>query len=279
MRSKASVLDKQRNWALQVGAMPDARGYLSTVEENLFRPMSRRTHDAFRNGSGSELSDSARRSAKMKALHSSAVLVVNVFDYWIDQDLDHLVASLDLKAAAHSIEFEAQFPTGLTGNPPNLDIALRHESGLVVGVESKFTEWLTPKSPRKEHFKAKYFSHGTELWTSVGLPRAQALASALRNGEASFRYLDAAQLLKHALGLATGHRGLFSLYYLFYDVAGHESSIHQQEVERLEHEIGQDVAFHWCTYQEVFRRLAQAVEPKHGAYVGYLRQRYFNNIA
>ncbi|MEP7247187.1 MAG: hypothetical protein ABI885_26365, partial [Gammaproteobacteria bacterium] len=149
------------------------------------------------------------RRAKMSALHSSAALAVNVFDYWSERSPGLLVTALGLNGPAAPIEFEAQFPTALDGIPPNLDVAIRFHSGAVIGIESKFTEWLAPKSPNKEHFRDKYFDVGEAaggLWTSAGLPKCQKLAEAVHAKATRFRYLDAAQLLKHALGLATQHR-------------------------------------------------------------------------
>jgi len=272
---KKALLDRQRSWAQRIGAVSDSRGYLSSVEANLFQPLSERTRRAFSNGCGSELIDTFHRPAKMKALHSSAALAVNVFDYWAERDSSQVVVSLGLGMAPASLAFEAQFPTGLEGNPPNLDLALRFASEMVVGMESKFSEWLTPRSPRKEHFKAKYFPEGQSLWANSGLRAAQELAAALHNGEERFRYLDAVQLLKHMLGLANTHRGKSALYYLFYEWPSEESSIHRAELKRFQGLIARDMPFHWGTYQQVFQRLAQLVEREHGQYIRYLRQRYF----
>ena len=38
-----------------------------------------------------------------------------------------------------------------------MDIALQLESGFTIGVESKFTEWMAPKSMNKEAFRPAYF--------------------------------------------------------------------------------------------------------------------------
>ena len=61
----------------------------------------------------------------------------------------------------------------MPGNPPNLDVMLDLPDGEVIGIESKFTEWLTlkPKSriPFKDlgrHFKAPKKSD-TEQWKKV----------------------------------------------------------------------------------------------------------------
>ena len=278
MSSKTKLLEQQRQWATSVGADIDTRGYLSSVAENLYQPLSSRAFRDFSQGSGSELADTVRRPAKMKALHSSAALAVNVFDYWTDRNMDPIFAALEIDPSAESIAFEAQFPTGHEGKPPNLDLGIRYRNGLVIGVESKISEWLTPKAPGKEQFKSKYFPESTELWSSRGLAACQALAREMHEGTARFRYLDAPQLLKHALGLATQHPGNFELYYVYFDWPGPESSAHRSEVERFENSVRQDFRFHVSTYQDVFTRLVSAAGTQHASYIRYLHERYFPSV-
>lgn len=275
MSSKTALLSRQREWALGMPGEVDFRGYMSSVGENLYQPLSPGARDDFLKGSGSELFDTPLRPAKMKALHSSAALAVNFFDYWTYRRPDRLLAALGLEIAPTSIKFEAQFPTGLAGNPPNLDVAFRFDSGLVVGIESKFSEWLTPKSPNKELFKPKYFDGAVGLWSTKGLPASQHLAEELHSGRIQFRYLDAPQLLKHALGLATQHPGSFELYYLFFDCPGLESEVHRAEVRRFAELMGGDFRFHWSSYQEVFRRLTVTGDAASTSYMAYLSERYF----
>lgn len=233
MSSRADLLNRQRRWAFSTGLNPDYRGYLSTVEDNLFQPLSESTRRAFEQGSGSELLDTPSRPAKMKALHSSSALAVNVFDNWVERDKGPLQRALGLEREITSIAFEGQYPTGLLGNPPNLDVVLELADGHIIGIESKFSEWMTPKPKGKEPFKDKYFPEGEGLWAARGLPRCQALAEGMRDGRETFRYLDVAQLLKHALGLATQLGEGFSLFYIYYDWPGKASNVHRDEVERL----------------------------------------------
>ena len=276
MTSKARLLDQQRQWALGVGAVVDGRGYLPSVAENLFQPLSPRALHNFSQGSGSELLDTLSRPAKMKALHSSAALAVNVFDYWLERNADPILTAMEISGKAASIEFEAQFSTGLDGNPPNLDLGIRYPQGLVIGVESKFSEWLTPKAPNKELFKPKYFQDASELWASKGLASSQALAREMYDGTSRFRYLDAAQLLKHALGLATQHPESFELLYIYFDWPGVESTTHRLEIERFGNIVCRDFRFHCKSYQDVFSRLSGTIGSEHELYMAYLRDRYFS---
>lgn len=210
----------------------------------------------------------------MRAAHSSSALVVNVFDYWVDRP-DRVLLALGLPAAAaFPVAFEAQFATGLDGKPPNLDICVRREDGGLVGVESKFTEWLARKSASKEYFKPKYFPNDRRLWAESGLAGAQQLAQRIHAREKHFRYLDAPQLLKHVLGLASTGMA-FELVYLYYHIDGKEAAFHSAEIQEFAQAVKGDFAFHVCTYQEVYRRLRQQMAECDAAYSAYLDARYF----
>ena len=276
MRSKQQLLNHQRSWAESAGLSVDARGYLDSVEANLFQPLSVRTKKSFEDGSGSELQDTPSRPAKMKALHSSSALAVNVFDYWVGKDDSSMLTALCLEPGFVEITFEEQYPTGLTGNPPNLDVALKYSTGHVIGVESKFCEWLTPKSKNKEPFKDKYFADGSTLWKDKGLPKSQQLAEAMHSGDEFFRYLDVPQLLKHVLGMAAQLGSQISLYYIYYDCEGPESDVHRQEIERFDAMVGEEVRLKAKSYQEFFSALNE-MGGVDETYLDYLKIRYFTN--
>lgn len=274
MSTKQRVIATQVAWANLHGLGPDARAYLPSYNANLHRPLSTKALECFQKGSGNELTDTRARPAKMRALHSSSALVVNFFDGWCDAP-DKALQALGLSTGAVHMEFEAQFPTGLDGKPPNLDLCIRWADGTLLGVESKFTEWLTPKSPVKGLFKDKYFPTQTELWTSRGLPRCQALARLLHGGHLTYRHLDAGQLLKHALGLAYSGRK-FELYYLFLDVPCRESVVHSEEIRDFSERLGADFRFHVGTYQSVCARL-NANTAEEETHRQYLYSRYLTS--
>lgn len=264
-------MERQRTWAQKMGKTPDPRGYLPTFAANLWRPMSARSRDAFKSGSGSEL------KRKMRALHSSSALAVNFFEYWVSADRGPLARAFGLNEPVESIDFEAQYPTGLDGNPPNLDVCLTLPSGQKVAIESKFCEWLVRKSINREHFKPKYFPPDLELWSTRGLPECQRLAADVRNRVEHFTYLDVPQLLKHALGLATQLKSRFELCYLYFEYPSPESLKHQEEIARFAARVGTETRFRSFTYQALFRSLeAQETEAD---YIDYLRARYFADAA
>ena len=191
----------------------------------------------------------------------------------MSRDKIALQAALQIDTAISSISFEAQFSTGLLGNPPNIDVALELSDGFIVGIESKFSEWLSPKSVSKGPFKSKCFPAGTGLWEERGLQRSQELSDQMNSGATRFRYLDAAQLLKHALGMATQLDDRFSLFYMYLDWPGKESSLHIEGVSQFADFIGPELGFKAITYQ----RLLLSMHKEQGTdseYLDYLRERY-----
>ena len=274
MTSKTELIARQQAWAETAGLKPDSRAYLATVQSNLFQPLSPNTRTAFERGSGSELLDTPTRPAKMKALHSSSALAVNVFDYWTTVDSAPLARALGIDEVIKAISFEAQYPTGLPGNPPNLDVVLQLQSGMRFAIESKFSEWLTLKPAGKAPFKEKYFEAG-DLWAARGLPACQQLAGQMQVGEVAFQYLDAPQLLKHALGLATHLGSRFSLHYIYCDWAGEESARHLAEIERFTRGVDNHLGFTAVSYQWLSARLRESTGSAHATYMQYLDERYY----
>ena len=95
------------------------------------------------------------------------------------------------------------------------------------------------------------------------------------SGEKLFRHFDAAQLLKHALGLATQAGDKFALLYVFYDWPCAEAEVHRAEVQDFASLVGSEVRFRALTYQELYRRLNAQAGAADGEYLAYLGRRYF----
>jgi hypothetical protein len=211
----------------------------------------------------------------MCALISSSALAVNVFDYWTGRELAPLVLALGVDGSARSFEFEGQLPTGAGGIPPNLDVLFHLQSGGLLGVESKFTEWMAPKS-RMGASIDPYVDEGDSYWKTAGLPACDLLARAIQaSGEPPFRHLDAPQLLKHALGLrrAAKDGAEWHLRYLYLDRPCPARERHEREITIFSNAVGAELHFSAIAYQELIRSLVYA-----GAvdvyYEAYLRDRY-----
>jgi len=188
-----------------------------------------------------------------------------------------LQRALDLESQIVKVDFEAQYPTGLTGNPPNLDVTLELTGGCVIGIESKYSEWLSPKSQGKAPFKSKYFPPGSALWSVNGLAKSQALAEQMSRGDVRFRFLDVPQLLKHALGLSNQLGGQFSLYYVYLDWPGEESVVHSEEICQFRQLAGDELGFVALTYQQLLSALGKESEVD-ANYLSYLQSRYIDPV-
>lgn len=274
-RSQGRVLrEGQRRWAQARGIKASQAGYVDEAKDNLFDQMHPETAREFGRGSGGELRRSNRgRPPKFLALHSSSALACNVFDYWRARDLSSLQAALELSEPITKLAFEAQFSTGLRGEPPNLDVALTHPSGRITALECKFTE---PFSSRRKSpaFKPKYFPDGVPVWQQYGLSRLAVLADRMQRGKASYSYLDAAQLMKHALGLQVQTHGQFMLVYIYMGGTTEGDVRHAEEIADFEGNVGADIAFTSITYDTLVSRMASLVGTEHKRYFDYLVARY-----
>lgn len=270
--ARSQILRQQQGWAANRKIAVDS-GYTEALDANLFQPLHRDTLADFQRGSGDELGRNGRRG-KMLALHSSSALAVNVFDYWRGRSLAWVADALSLTSEPSLLRFEAQFPTGLPGNPPNLDLVFVLTDRQTVAVESKFTEPYG-RANHAAPFKLKYFPTGNGLWHDRALPRCQRLAGRLHLGELQFQYLNAAQLLKHVLGLAQPSVGQFTLFYLWYAVPSDEARQHGEEIKAFADEIGPELDFRALTYQELFSSALRDLGAEHVAYLSYVGERYF----
>jgi len=210
--SVRSIEQAQVAWSRLRALDPRRRRYVATLGENLFLGrLNAETKTEFLAGDGSELHDSDTRPAKMRALLSSSALVVNFFDAWRHADRATLSQALGLPTTIQSLRFEYK-PTGYPVRPrsPNLDLLLTLADGRRIAIEAKFTEPYTAATGLSQ----KYFPVTGGLWEQVGLARAQRLAEELRP---RWQHIDAAQLLKHMLGLGSETDAPISLLYLWYD--------------------------------------------------------------
>jgi hypothetical protein len=272
MPARKDLDRRQRRWADAADIAYDAAGCVRELAANLRAPLSAATQAELERGS--ELKPSALRPGRLWSLTSSAALVVNVFEHWRGRDTAPLVAALALGDGSPELRFEEPLPTALPGDPPLSDVALRWTSGRIASIESKFGEWLVRRPPNKSGFKRKYFPAGVDLWTDAGRPRCQALALDIDAGGERFKYLHAAQLLKHALGLARTAPADSTLLYLYYDWPGRERDVHAAELERFTAWVRPEVDFRALTYQAMFARLCGAMG--RDDYCDYLRVRYFS---
>ena len=273
MESPRQVKEALSSWARMEGLTVDEQGYVASISENLFLPLSPATLKDFSRGRGSELGNQGARG-KMQALHSSSALACNVFEYWRQRnDRRPLEQALGLGSSIESLRFEAQFGMGLRGAKPNLDVVLETGEN-IIGIESKFLEPYA-SDEGYARFSGSYFAGERKLWSDLGLPGCQKLAAAVKEGEMVFRRLDVPQLLKHALGLWRADRDRAALWYIFFRLDGPLGEEHYQEVARVTQLVGPELRFRAHSYQSLIARLEQDGDAGlHQGYLLYLRNRY-----
>jgi hypothetical protein len=272
-KTAAGIRSQQIQWASGRGILLDGDGYCQRPDDNFFQPLSACTRREFEGGDGAELGkDDAR--GKIQALHSSAALACNVFDYWRGRDLGVLQAAFGFDSPLCGLAFEQKFPTGLRGKPPNLDLVFCASDGEILAVESKFSEAYS-RILQKRPFNGKYFPQKSRLWTNHGLEGCQVLAEKIQEGLVTYQRLDALQLLKHVLGLAHNEKR-WRLFYLWYDVGGDAGKAHASEVADFQAKLaGDSVKLSSLTYQTLFSRIRPHLTGPHKPYGEYLAERYF----
>jgi len=114
---------QQQDWASQQGIKFNKDGYTLSLNNNLFLPLSARTKAEFESGKGDELGSEGKRG-KMQALHSSSALVINVFEYWRNHNVNSIAKACGAPEGMTKMRFEQIYPTPLGGIPPHLDIEL-----------------------------------------------------------------------------------------------------------------------------------------------------------
>lgn len=261
LRSVDDVLAHQRSWAETNDLLLDAAGksFVEFSSALSIRELSQLTILDLAQGAGSELE-------RIRSLRSSSCLALNVFEPWRG---DPQPLSKIFGGTISSLHFEKKQPTGLKGIAPHLDVFLARPGG-PLGIESKFLEMY---SPTENHFRDSYFET-EQLWS--GLRSSQSLALDIATGRQQFRWLHAAQLLKHALGLRRNQPGDFRLALIWYRLDSPVAEEIETEIGRFATQVSDDFDFTAMTYQELTWRMHSIKEPGPG-YLDYLDQRYALN--
>ena len=245
----------------------DDRGYVAKIEDNLLPDIDIASFQAdLSAGAGAEL------RTKFLAAHSSAALAVNCFASFRNGELS---LNIGQNRALALVGFEQKFPTGLPrAEPPHLDVVARGSNGLVA-VESKCTEYLSPKVPI---FSDRYQTEIIDSRTS-GPWFAEMVRLKLLSGS-GYRLLDVAQLIKHAFGLARNpHNGPVELVYLYWEPTDAELSPifaeHRAEISELKTRVsGGYPSFSSMSYSELWDVWSIGADIGLLQHVENLRRRY-----
>ena len=97
------IQTKQQIWAQRKGiCLVGSKGergeknYTTTLNDNLYRPLTPVVKQAFLKGDGKELKPDGEKLPKMQAIHSSSALAVNVFQYWMMKDISTIASACGL---------------------------------------------------------------------------------------------------------------------------------------------------------------------------------------
>ena len=253
------VKQQQRLWAQRRGfdLAPSGNHLANPPDALIAGALLPDTRAELGQGAGNEL-------GRIHSLRSSSCLAVNVFEPW-RRDPTPLASVFDVQPAPQKIGFEVKQPTGLKRIPPHLDVLLTGP-GPTMGIECKFLELY---DPAKNQFADAYFEK-EDLWHRV--PKCGALARRIARGEEQFKWLAAAQLLKHALGLSVNQPPGFRLLLVWYRVEGLIADTITSEIDRFAAGID-DIGFQAITYQELVVAFKALPEPMSG-YHEYLADRY-----
>lgn len=242
-------------------------------EDNLVTGVTREDFwEDLENGNGNELLDSSRAPAKFCAAYSSSAMVVNTFGPFRHSPGNFVLAGhRDFSKS----QFERKCPTPLRGIPPNLDFLVTGPK-IIVAVESKFLETLGP-------MKAQFAKSYNSLIQKEAEPSWRAAYEALLVDPAKFNHLDAAQLVKHYLGIRNTFRdcrGVKVLVYLFWEPTNAEDIPefvkHRQEVKLFSREVEEsEIRFVALSYPQIWQHWSN-VSAWGGmiAHIDALRQRY-----
>jgi restriction endonuclease-like protein len=243
------------------------KGYVAEVSQNLIPGVYLGDFEAdVRQGDGNEL------GAKFRAAHSSAALAVNTF-----APFKAKTAALRLPSGSGfaSLQFERKCPHGLRrGNSPNLDVLVEGPTS-VVAVEAKCTEHLTSHTAE---FRPAYNAEIKDGRRQT--PWFRAMERFIEDPHA-YCWLDAAQLVKHAFGLAHTFRDRpATLLYLFWEPSNSEAypifAEHRAEVKRFAASlIGAEPRFASISYPELWTLWDMEPSPDWlSVHVSRLRARY-----
>ena len=178
-------------------------------------------------------------------------------------------------SAADLVPAEARRPSWLSspGMPPNLDVMIERPDH-VVAIESKCTEYLRPHTAR---FSASYETKILDARRESSWFREMLR---LKKEPKAYRWLDAAQLIKHALGLIYCYPDRpVTLLYLYWEplnAVDHPLfKEHLAETAAFTEQIdGCDLTFEAMTYNDLWSSWDETAPEWLGTHLVDLRARY-----
>ena len=224
----------------------DAKGYLSTAEDNLIELFENweKIKEELSNGNGNELEN------KFLALHSSSALCVNNFAPFKEK-------AGEISFFGHSkfekAEFEKKLSTKISR--PNLDFYLENVE-TIIGIESKFTEHFKANLEHTKINLCKYYNRKELNYLSQKF-MDDIILHYISSSEKM--YLDVAQLIKHSIGLINEKRNKKAiLVYIYWQPENwNEIDICKKHKEELD------------DFAERISKFKDTIEFKHLSYIEF----------
>ena len=307
---KENIEDK-KNIEKKLSLTNDDR-YTKTYNENLFEPLDEKIENLFKNADGGELNG---EECKMAAVYSSSAICVNVFQYFYllqkegkKEEAKKILYALEvaedpkIEIKDENILFEQKLHISDISTP-NIDVIIKTTNNKVFAIESKFREpyYYTPSN----YIQEKYYKTN-EIWNK--LKNIKKNIDELEEGYIEiekdimdqktdiekkeicvkkifphFKRLNAAQLIKHLLGLFNDNQNNdkiikdnIRLVYLYYDVPGNIGEEHRKEIKEFSEVIKKDnIKFTPISYQELIFNLNNLLtDDNHKEYLNYINSRY-----
>lgn len=249
----------------------DANNYVSRPDLNLIEGVLLQDVEAdLLQGNGNEL------AGKFRAAHSSTALAVNTFARFKREPSSLSLFGLN---GYTGLQFERKCPhwDGAL-SPPNLDVVIEG-ADRVVAIESKCTE---PFSPKVADFSATYDTRINDRRREGTWFRQMKL---LIESPKAYRSLDAAQLVKHAFGLAhTFKDRRTTLLYLYWEPQDASNfdffAEHRAEIDRFSRDVdGDEIGFQAMSYPDLWSEWSRLGTPDWmRSHVHRLSERYSVSI-
>lgn len=196
-RAELAAMERLRLTRPEVRWREAPEGYLDDWRDNLIEGVTAADFEAdLRRGAGNELTDRPDEPAKFRAAYSSSALAVNTFAPFRRQPERLSLAGI---TGFDALEFEYPCDNGLVGTNPHFDLFARTAT-TVIAVESKFLEPLRQQAAQFSDQYSRPFMGTADRPRIAEEPWARMYAR-LRSDPQTYRHLDAAQLVKHYLGL------------------------------------------------------------------------------
>jgi hypothetical protein len=233
-------------------------------------------------GSGGELtSPKTDGHPDFHSVRSSCALAVSVFGPWRLKP-----TSLELASTTGftKLQFEVKFPildsSHKSKTPPNLDV-VAWRADRVVAVESKFVEQIDPK-----HTASVDALYDDAIESAD--PSWQTKALQLRGNADQYRFFNAAQVLKHYLGLKADRPRLIqgrstTLLYLYWEPENPDAhpffAQHRAEVVHFANGLSDDkLSFASFSYRDLWNDWKATISSDLQRHVRALEARYLLNL-